>query len=196
LKNHGAEGTANSASTNGYFSPSASKSSKSQPDIRCAAQSPQVSGTAGVCRGFHIEISLSGSNATNHLIICDPDLEPERSISYSSDISADFSIAGLNIDFMLGGFYTLLSNAFFVDYDNSQTVGNNTYYTRKNSDGTTVFYGGNAELAVSWSSYLRLSSGWTAQKAYYENEQTYDNGSFDEVPKVPVLYGFTMLQIS
>ncbi len=192
----GARGDRNSALNEWNFSPRASTIIKITPDIRWRGtvatgfKAPQV-----FDEDFHIEISLSGSNATNHLIICDPDLEPERSISYSSDISADFSIAGLNIDFMLGGFYTLLSNAFFVDYDNSQTVGNNTYYTRKNSDGTTVFYGGNAELAVSWSSYLRLSSGWTAQKAYYENEQTYDNGSFDEVPKVPVLYGFTMLQI-
>ncbi len=178
------------------YSPRASAIVKFAPNLRWRGtvatgfKAPQV-----FDEDFHIEISLAGGSTTNHLIVNDPDLDPERSLSYSSDISADFRVGGFDLDIMLGGFYTLISDAFSVDYGSGVTVGSNTYYTRKNAPGSTVFYGGNAELSIAYASFARLSSGWTVQRAHYEDEESYDNGGFDEVPKVPALYGFTMLQL-
>ncbi len=178
------------------YSPRASAIVKILPGLRWRGtvatgfKAPQV-----FDEDFHIEISLAGSSTTNHLIVNADNLDPERSISYSSDISADFRAGGFDFDVMLGGFYTQIRDAFSVDYGSGETVGSNTYYTRKNADGTTVFYGGNAEIGVAYASLVRLSSGWTMQRAYYEDAESYDNGDFDEVPKVPELYGFTMLQV-
>lgn len=144
---------------------------------------------------FHIEISLAGSSATNHLIVNDDNLEAEHSRSYSSDISFDAHAGQFGFELTLGGFYTAIEDAMAVDYANGTTVGTNTYYTRKNEDGTTEFFGGNLQLEMSYGRLFKFTSGWTYQAARYENDQDYDNGSFNEVPKVPEVYGFSMVQL-
>ncbi len=144
---------------------------------------------------FHIEVSLSGSGTTNHLIVNDPNLKPERSVSYSTDVNADFKAGDFGFDMLLGGFYTAVSDAMAVDWSNPVDDGTNTYYTRKNESGKTLFYGGNAELGLSYPRVFRFSSGWTLQRAYYDRDKEYDNGRFNQVPKVPRVYGFSLLQL-
>jgi len=143
---------------------------------------------------FHIEISLGGTGTTNHLIVNSPDLDPERSISYSTDFSGEIKFGNLDIDYDIGGFYTEKKDTFYIDYDNPATIGNNTYYTRLNESGTSKYYGGNMELGLMFKSFLRFSSGMTVQKAEYGTEKNYDNGSFDEVEEVPSWYGYSMIQ--
>jgi len=178
------------------FSPRASVIFKLTPHIRwrntvaTGFKAPQV-----FDEDFHIEISLAGGGATNHLIVNDDNLEAEHSRSYSSDISVDAHAGRFGFELTLGGFYTAIEDAMAVDYANGQTVGTNTYYTRKNEDGITEFFGGNLQLELSYENLMKFTSGWTYQVARYENDQVYDNGSFNEVPKVPELYGFSMVQL-
>jgi outer membrane receptor for ferrienterochelin and colicins len=192
----GVRGDKHSALDDWEFSPRASLIFKFTPHIRwrntvaTGFKAPQV-----FDEDFHIEISLAGSGTTNHLIVNADNLEAEHSVSYSSDVSVDTHMGQLAMELILGGFYTSIEDAMSIDWGNGNTVGSNTYYTRSNADGTTKYYGGNLQLNVSYGSLLKLSSGWTYQVAEYENDESYDNGSFNEVPKVPELYGFSMLQL-
>ena len=145
---------------------------------------------------FHIEVSLAGGSGHQQVIINSEDIEAEKSISYSGDLSADTHIGDFLVDMGVGGFYTGIKDKMEVDYTApSSTVGNIDYFLRDNMDGTSKVIGGNFEASLSYKNMMRFSSGgaWIA-KAVVPAEQVFDNDSTKNMLRVPEMTAFAMLQ--
>jgi outer membrane receptor for ferrienterochelin and colicins len=138
---------------------------------------------------FHIEQSTIAGETKNRRIRNASDLKAETSHSFSSDFTGDFKLpAKFDLDFGTGIFYTMIYDKMEIDYENPSAEDASTkYYDRVNVDGRSQLLGYNAELGLSWSEYLRLSSGFTVMQ-FSELE---DGSEMQEVPSVS---GFTMLE--
>ncbi|MFW6366506.1 MAG: TonB-dependent receptor plug domain-containing protein [Spirochaetota bacterium] len=171
------------------FSPRASGIVKFTPDLRWRSSvstgflAPQV-----FDEDYHIEVGLAGDSSTQHVIENADDLKEERSISFSSDVGYDLELGSFDFDANVGGFYTSITDAMYVDYDNVETRGTSNYYYRKNADGETSVYGATTELMVSYTSLAVLSHAMTWQQADMP-----DSGD-EYMNKMPDFNSNTMLQ--
>ncbi|HSV97241.1 MAG TPA: TonB-dependent receptor [Spirochaetota bacterium] len=145
---------------------------------------------------FHIEVALASGSGHQQVIINSEDIEAEKSMSYSCDLSADAHFGGFLVDLGVGGFYTTIKDKMEVDYTApSLVVDNIDYFLRDNVDGTSKVIGGNLEASLSYKNLLRFSFGgtWIA-KAVVPEEQVFDNDTTKDMLRVPEMTAFTMLQ--
>lgn len=145
---------------------------------------------------FHIDVTLGGGGSKNQVIYNADDLEVERSISYSGDISGDILLGSLMLEAALGGFYTEIRDKFEIDYGApTYSDANNDYYMRDNVAGISRVLGGNAEFSLFYGNHVSFSSGITwIPTAKLPETQTYANEETKDMLRVPEYTGFAMLR--
>lgn len=138
---------------------------------------------------FHIEQSTSAGSTYARRLRNASNLKAETSHSVSSDFSADIDFGKFDIEAGAGLFFTLIKDKMEVDYENPSevdAVNQINYFDRVNVDGTSKLLGYNLELAVSWSKWAKLSSGFTVMQMYKLEDGT-------KMQEVPNIGGFTSL---
>lgn len=146
---------------------------------------------------FHIDVTLAGGSSKNQVIVNADDIDVERSISYSGDISGDIMLGSLMLEAALGGFYTEIRDKLEVDYGAlSYPDANNDYYVRDNVSGISRVIGGNAEFSLIYGKHVSFSSGITwIPTAKLPETQTYANTETKDLLRVPEYTGFAMLKL-
>jgi hypothetical protein len=140
-------------------------------------------------------VGLSDMRAATNLAVHKTAPEADHSWSYSSDITVVDRSGQFGAGLTIGGFYTSIEYTRGFDHTREPLPDLVTPGMPKNGDGPAKSFGGNLQFEFSYEGIIRINSGWTYQAARYENQQTYDNGKYDEVPGVPRLYGFSMVQL-
>lgn len=120
-----------------------------------------------------LHISAMGGNVV--LITIDPNLQTEKSKSYSA--SADFykTIKNVQLNFLVEGFYTSLDNVFILQEIGTDIQGN-TLLERRNGSGATV-KGVNLEGKVIPTERMQIQFGATFQKSEYKDVQQWSNST-------------------
>ncbi len=120
-----------------------------------------------------LHISAMGGNVV--LITIDPNLQTEKSKSYSA--SADFykTIKNVQLNFLIEGFYTNLDNVFILQEIGTDILGN-TMLERRNGSGATV-KGVNLEGKVIPTERMQIQFGATFQKSEYKDVQQWSNST-------------------
>lgn len=118
-----------------------------------------------------LHISAMGGNVV--LITIAPNLETEKSKSYSA--SADFykTLKNVQLNFLVEGFYTTLDNVFILQEIGADIQGN-TILERRNGSGATV-KGVNLEGKVIPTERIQIQFGATFQKSEYKDVQQWSN---------------------
>ncbi len=138
---------------------------------------------------YHIEIGLAGDTSTQHVIVNSDDLKEEKSISYSTDLGYNIKAGKFDFDVNVGGFYTSIEDAMFIDYDNVESTNSAVYYYRRNAEGTTRVYGGTFEFMAEYGNMISWSNALTVQDADMP-----DAGD-QYMNKMPNIHGASMLQL-
>jgi outer membrane receptor for ferrienterochelin and colicins len=138
---------------------------------------------------YHIEVGLAGNSTTQNVIVNSEDLTEEKSVSYSTDMGINYGVGDLDIDLNIGGFYTEIKKAMYIDYDNPVVDGSIESYYRKNADGKTNVYGGTLEILIEYDKLLIWSNTLTIQRA----DMPGDGDEF--MNKMPKQHAYSMLQI-
>lgn len=111
-----------------------------------------------------LHIGIAGGEAV--IILLDPDLETERSKSYSASIDLYHEFGKTKANLLIEGFYTNLSNVFILQAFGTDTAGN-TLMQRTNGLGAIV-KGINIEGKLVPSPKLQLQFGATIQQSQYK----------------------------
>jgi outer membrane receptor for ferrienterochelin and colicins len=129
-------------------------------------------------QAFDEDLHITAVGGQVQIIKLDPDLETERSNSFS--VSGDFykQFGKVQTNFLIEGFYTGLNNVFVLEEDGFDDSGN-SILMRRNGLGAVV-KGINAEAKIMASSKLQLQMGATWQKSQYkENLQWSENPNIE-----------------
>ncbi len=131
-----------------------------------------------------LHIESSGSRRVIHTN--SPDLAEENSHSFTASIDMNKKLGGLQLRFLMEGFYTRLINPFANEYgepDESGTV----IYTRINASEGALVKGMNTELNMASGENLLFTIGFTFQSNHFEEEQEFGETRFFRTPNN---YGF------
>jgi outer membrane receptor for ferrienterochelin and colicins len=135
-----------------------------------------------------LHIGIAGGEAV--IIALDPNLETERSKSYSASIDLYHEFGKTKTNLLIEGFYTNLSNVFILQAFGADTAGN-TLMQRTNGVGAIV-KGINIEGKLVPSAKLQLQFGATIQQSQYKEAIKWS----DELPpqktmfRAPDQYGY------
>jgi len=114
---------------------------------------------------LHIE-TVGGAALFTRL---DPDLETERSNSYSVSLDYTYRKSSFESNFVIDGFYTYLQNPF-ITANQVELPSGVAVITKRNGEGALVA-GTNLEANLAFSSKLILQMGGTLQTAAYEEAE-------------------------
>lgn len=154
---------------------------------------PYLQTRLGVSRGYRapqifdedLHIETSGSRQVINKN--DPNLKQENSTSLTLSFDFNKNIGGVNINFLVEGFYNKLHNPFrneIGEPDENGTV----IYTRVNSKDGAIVQGLNIELKLIPSDKLSFTGGLTVQSSKYKTaEETFGEKKFFRTPDA---YGF------
>lgn len=131
-------------------------------------------------RSYVEDFHLGVIDGASHILKNDPDLKPEYSHSFMSDLTFDFDAAGIHWEPRVGAFYTVIQNAFTIQADTSNVN------IRKNSDGLSV-KGAEADLNMRRGD-LTVTLGGSVQDAVYNHAQEiYNDGAGTVIMEKQVL---------
>jgi outer membrane receptor for ferrienterochelin and colicins len=137
-----------------------------------------------------LHITAVGGNVA--LIRLDPNLEAEKSQSYSASIDFYKTFGQIQTNFLIEGFYTNLDHVFVLEEIGADS-GGNIILERRNSSGAEV-KGINIEGKLVPSKNLQLQFGFTFQKSEYKEAQQWsDNENLTPQKKMfrsPDRYGY------
>jgi outer membrane receptor for ferrienterochelin and colicins len=142
---------------------------------------------------FDEDLHITQIGGEGQIIVNDPDLDPEKSYSFSGGIEFNRSSnKDRNLFVSLSGFHTQLKDAFSVQFDRIE--GTALINRRVNAGGARV-YGAEIEVTARPADFLSLRGGWTVQRSEYDDEIDI---SFDEANPIitrrflrtPDLYGY------
>ena len=180
----------------------------SNPDITGDVFSPRVSllynieswlqARAGFAGGFRapqifdedLHIEASGARKVIHENAPGLKQETSKSITFSLDFTKDFG--RWETQFLVEGFYTRLKNPFANEYGTPDENGT-VVYTRINVKDAAIVQGVNLEFNTAPSALFQFQSGFTIQKAAYEEPQEFNEKRFFRSPDN---YGFASLSYS
>lgn len=119
-------------------------------------------------------------------------LKEEKSQSLSASVDYYRRFGAVQTNFMVEGFYTDLSNVFFLD-ENGRDDQGNLIFERRNKEGARVM-GINLEGRVSYS-WMSLQAGATFQRSRYKEALTWSKDNSDILPqkrmfRTPDVYGY------
>ncbi len=137
-----------------------------------------------------LHIAFAGGGVSR--ISLSPDLQPEKSQSFSASINYDRPAEHLIAGFTLEGFTTILENAFFL-----QPVGQDTFgelFQKQNGQSAKV-QGVTLEIRANYDKKIQLEGGLTLQSSRFENEVSYIDGlpGIKDFIRTPSDYGFATL---
>jgi outer membrane receptor for ferrienterochelin and colicins len=152
-------------------------------------------------QAFDEDLHIETVGGAARFIRLGPGLEVEKSNSVSLSLNYDKFIGKNQMNFVLEGFYTHLSNPFV--FANQEELDNGvSVITKRNGDGATVS-GVNLEANIAFGSSFVLQSGATFQSALYESEEVLWNpeNSSEDIPatttggllRTPNAYGYFSL---
>ncbi len=146
-------------------------------------------------QAFDEDLHIGAVGGEVHLIQLADNLETETSSTYSGSLDYYFEVFGLQINLLVEGFYTKLTNVFVLEEIGTDTQGN-MLLERRNGSGAEV-YGVNTELRTALSSYLQLQLGFTSQKSQYSEPEEWSDDETTlptkNIMRTPSNYGYFTL---
>lgn len=124
--------------------------------------------------------------------INDPNLKPEKSISFTGGFDYDFELGHSNLEIIAEAFYTKLNNPFAPSYewDEDEKI---LYNIRTNAEDGSIVQGINIELNWAYDKKMDIQSGFTYQDSKFETPQAWGNNT-ESVSKyilrTPDTYGY------
>ena len=134
-------------------------------------------------QAFDEDLHLETVGGTVRFVQLSPNLEEERSNSAVLSLNYDRYVGDNQMNVVVEGFYTQLSNPF-IFADQRELPSGVAVITKRNGDGATVS-GMNLEANVAFGSKLIVQSGATLQRALYDVEEliwTPEDASDVELP--------------
>lgn len=153
---------------------------------------------AGFAGGFRapqifdedLHIEASGARKVVHENAPGLKQETSKSFTFSLDFTNDFG--RWETQFLAEGFYTRLKNPFANEYGTPDENGT-VVYTRINAKNAAVVQGINLEFNAAPSALFQFQSGFTLQKAAYEEPQEFNEKRFFRSPNN---YGYLSMSTS
>ena len=118
-----------------------------------------------------LHIETSGARRITHSN--SPDLTQETSHSFNGSVKYSNILGSSNpiqLEFVVEGFYTLLTNPFANEYSPIDSLGN-IEFIRVNAEDGAMVYGTNFEANIALLNSLIFQAGYTYQRSVYETEQ-------------------------
>ncbi len=141
-----------------------------------------------------LHIAFAGGGVSR--ITLDPDLEEERSNSFSGSINFDKPTERYIFGFTLEGFYTQLKDAFYLQPTGSDDKGE---LFEKRNGPTAVVKGVTVEGRANYNKIAQIEAGYTVQSSKFNKPIAH----FDELPegrrefmRSPDQYGYAVLTLS
>lgn len=142
---------------------------------------------------FDEDLHITQVGGEGQIIINDPDLEVEKSYSFSAGMEYNRTLeSGWTVFASLSGFHTILDDAFNLVFDG---IHDGAFVNRRVNAGSASVHGLELEATAKPADFLSLRGGWTVQKSLYSEAVDI---SFDEdnpmlsrgFLRTPNLYGF------
>ncbi len=128
-------------------------------------------------QAFDEDLHITAVGGDVQIIVQDPNIKllPEHSDSYS--FSADFykQFGQVQTNFLIEGFYTDITNVFYLEENGTDTQGN-TLLVRRNGSGAVV-KGINLEAKIVPSAKINFQGGFTIQESLYKEAQTWSENT-------------------
>jgi len=175
--------------SNAVFSPRANIRYNPTPDINIRAS---YSSGFRAPQAFDEDMHISAVGGEVALIERSPDLKEEKSQSVSASVDFYQRFGGVQLNFLVEGFYTNLSDVFVLE-DIGHNKQGNLIKERRNGAGAEVM-GLTLEARTVLNSWLQLQAGATFQRSRYKEAEKWS--SDDEVPeekkmfRTPDTYGY------
>ncbi|MFD1293138.1 TonB-dependent receptor domain-containing protein [Lutibacter holmesii] len=137
-----------------------------------------------------LHIAFAGGGVSR--ISLSPNLQEEKSSSFSGSVNYDKSSEKFIAGFTVEGFYTHLKDAFYLEPIGSDDFG--LLYEKRNGDGAIV-KGGTIELRGNYNKKVQLELGLTAQSSKYDSTVSYSE-TLEPTRKflrTPNVYGYSTL---
>lgn len=137
-----------------------------------------------------LHIAFAGGGVSR--VALSPQLQAERSSSFSASVNFDKATANWVAGFTIEGFYTQLDNAFYLHPLGEDEFGE--VFEKRNGQGATV-QGLMVETRANWRQLYQVEAGFTLQSSLYNTAVTY----VDELPsmrnflRTPNNYGYATL---
>ena len=140
-----------------------------------------------------LHIAFAGGGVSR--VLLSPELNPERSTSYSASINYDKPTEHYVVGFTLEGFYTKLDDAFFLNPIGEDDFGE--LFEKQNGQGAIV-QGLTLELRANYDKKIQIESGFTIQSSAFEEDVNYfdDQPGFKEFIRTPNQYGFASITLT
>ncbi|MCB0760321.1 MAG: TonB-dependent receptor [Flavobacteriales bacterium] len=137
---------------------------------------------------MHIAFAAGGvSRAT-----LSPDLQPERSQSWSASVNWDHPQEHFIVGFTIEGFYTRLNQAFVLEQVGEDEHG--VVFQKRNGQGAQV-RGATAEVRARVEGWIQLQGGWTFQQSFFDEAVNVidDAPETHKFMRTPSQYGFATI---
>lgn len=143
-------------------------------------------------QAFDTDLHIAFAGGGISRVALSPDLEPEKSQSFSTSLNYDKLTPNWAVGFTLEGFYTHLENPFYL-----QPVGEDRYgerFEKQNGNGAVV-KGITLELRANHDQKLQLEGGFTLQSSQFNKPVEYIAGlkGIREFTRTPTAYGYSIL---
>lgn len=143
-------------------------------------------------QAFDTDLHIAFAGGGISRVQLSPNLKQESSISYSASFSTDNVSEKRAIGFTIDGFYTRISDAFYLQPIGADQFGE--IFLKNNGPGASV-YGVSLEGRLDWSDKIDLKSGITFQKSLFDEAIEYiPNAPMGrEFARTPECYGFASI---
>ncbi|MGD9493251.1 MAG: TonB-dependent receptor [Bacteroidales bacterium] len=143
-------------------------------------------------QAFDEDLHITAVGGDVVLIVLDPDLQTERSQSYSASIDFYKTIGKIQLNILAEGFYTHLDDVFYLDEIGTDALGN-IVLERRNGPGAVV-KGVNIEGKLAPAAKWQFQFGFTFQNSLYDETLSWSDDS-SIVPqrrmfRAPDMYGY------
>ena len=139
---------------------------------------------------FSEDLHVEAASGTVVLIELAPDLDPERSLSYSASIDLYQNFGIWRTNFLVDGFYTVLNDVFVL---NPMGIDSNGHLVYEKQNGSGARVGGiNLEAKALLRDDLQLQAGFTFQKSRYKEAQMWSESAepTKQMFRTPDAYGY------
>ncbi len=142
---------------------------------------------------YHIGVSIEGGGGLPNVIKNVSDLKKESSHTVTADFSGEFVWKAFDLDFSIGGFWTRMLDAMYLENQGDQ--GGWILWERKNTNGYSDTIGANAELGFQYARWVKLTNGLTViflNRYYdYDGDELVQDWGTSDVPRQPNVSGFS-----
>ncbi len=140
-------------------------------------------------QAFDTDLHIAFSGGGISRISLDNDLKEENSQSFSSSFNYDYAQENYIYGITIEGFYTQLTDAFYLDPDGQDNFGD--LFVKRNGSGALV-NGISLDLRLNYNKIIQLESGLTIQSSNYNQAVSYSDNLLPKYNflKTPNTYGY------